>query len=209
MRKHLCIFAAMLGLIALRAVNAQADSATITATGVWGSGAPISDWSAPGDTWSLSLTLANPASAIAFNVSSEMQVTAIGSFSYALNGSPVNIAPSDVIFFPSYEFGGFDVDFTTAGIDTTNGITCSSTSVCSLNLFGDLLFSGTAPQITLHSGSVSTVDFDYTASGDDTNPAGTGVVSSFSVTPTATPEPATISLLALGALSLFLKRQRS
>jgi hypothetical protein len=52
---------------------------------------------------------------------------------------------------------------------TTNGITCSVASPCSLNVFGSLLFSGGAPQITIQSSTANTVDFDYTASGVVTN----------------------------------------
>jgi len=70
-----------------------------------------------------------------------------------------------------------------------------------LNAFGDQLFSGNAPNITIQPGTLTAVDFDYTASGDDTNPNGTGTV-------TAAPEPATLSLLALGALSLFVLPRR-
>lgn len=207
MRKHLWLVAVILGSMALAVPGASADSATLSGSGVWGSGAPTSNWSAPGDAWSFSLTISNPAAATALNGTSEMLVTDISGFTFALNGVPVNIAPSDVIFFPLSEDGGFDIDFTAAGMDTTNGITCSASSACSLNFFGDVLFSGSAPSITILPGSVGTVDFDYTASGDDTNPNGTGTVGAFSVTTTQTPEPATISLLAFGALGLFIKRR--
>jgi hypothetical protein len=122
-----------------------------------------------------------------------------------LNGVAVNIAPADVVFFPSSEDGGFDIDFTAGGTDITNGIACSPSTPCSFNTFGDQLFSGTAPNIIMQSGTLTAVDFDYTASGDDTNPNGTGFVGTPAV---ATPEPATLSLLAVGALALFAKPRR-
>jgi hypothetical protein len=85
-------------------------------------------------------------------------------------------------------------------------------SVCSLNIFGGQLFSASTPPpittpITILSATATNVDFDYTASNgkDDTDPTGTGV-GTIIVTPVATPEPATLSLLALGALGLFAKR---
>jgi PEP-CTERM motif len=210
MRKCVCLSRIMLGLfvLTLGAAGAQADTATIAGTGVWGSSAPTSDWSAPGQTWSFSLTLPNPASATSLNGTTEMLVTEISSFSYTLGGLAVNIQPSGVVFFPSNEDGGLDIEFTAAGMDVTNGIACSSTSVCSFNVFGSLLFSGNAPTITIQSGLATAVDFDYTASGDVTNPSGTGPVSTFTVTPISTPEPATVSLLALGALGLLAKRRK-
>jgi PEP-CTERM motif len=210
MRRCPCVFTMMLGLfiVTLGVAGAKADSATITGTGVWGSGAATSSWSAPNETWSLSMTLPNPAPAINLNGTGEMLTTAISSFAFTLNGFAVNIAPSAVVFFPSIEDGGFDIQFTAGGTDA-NGIPCSSSSICSLNFFGNQLFSGDAPFITIQSGSVGTVDFDYTASagGDTTNTAGTGSVGTFTVNTVSTPEPATLSLLALGALGLLAKRR--
>ena len=213
MRKNLFLLGMMLGLAALGAVGARADSATISGSGVWGSGAPTSTWSAPGEAWSFSLILPNPVSATDLvNDGTEMSVTDITSFSYSLAGVVVNIVPSAVVFFSSDLNGGFDVQFTSGGVDTTNGITCSLASVCSLNIFGGQLFSASTPPpittpITILSATATNVDFDYTASNgkDDTDPTGTGV-GTISVTPVATPEPATLSLLALGALGLFAKR---
>lgn len=210
MRKYVCLLGMMLGLAALGAVGARADSATISGTGVWGSGAATSTWSAPGETWSFSLTLPNPVSATDLaNDGTEMSVTDITSFSFSLAGVAVNIAPSAVVFFSSSFNGGFDVQFTAGGVDTTNGITCSLASVCSLNVFGDQLFTaGIPPAITIQSGTATNIDFNYTGSNgkDETDPTGTGSVETFTVTPTVTPEPATLSLLALGALGLFVKR---
>ena len=119
-----------------------------------------------------------------------MLVTEISSFSYTLGGLAVNIQPSGVVFFPSNEDGGLDIEFTAAGMDVTNGIACSSTSVCSFNVFG-MLFSGNAPTITIQSGLATAVDFDYTASGDVTNHYLTVTVNTVTVIPISTPEPAT------------------
>jgi hypothetical protein len=203
MRKFLGVTGVILSLfvMSLTTPGAKADSATISQSGVWGSAAPTTNWSAPGDTWTFSFTVPNPDSVTALNGTMEMMTTAFSDFSYTLNGVAVNIAPADVIFFPSSEDGGFDIDFTAGGTDTTNGIVCSPSTPCSFNTFGDQFFSGNAPNITIQSGSLSAVDFDYTASGDDTNPNGTGTV-------TTAPEPATLSLLALGALALFVIPRR-
>jgi PEP-CTERM motif-containing protein len=197
---------ALLTFVLFTAALAKADGVTISGTGVWGSGAPTSDWSTPGASWSFSLVLPNPTPASPNNGTAEMLVTDITSFSFTLNGVAVNIAPSDVLFFPSSEDGGFDIDFTSGGSDTTNGITCSPATPCSFNVFGNQVFSGTSPFITILQTSVSNVDFDYTASTDETNPNGTGTVGTFTVV--ATPEPATVSLLALGLAAFAVKRKK-
>lgn len=206
MRRYLCA-AMVLGLflVLLASPRANADSATISESGVWGSTAPTSNWSAPGDAWTVSFTVPNPDPVIALNGSVELQTTSISDFSYTLNGVSVDIPPADVIFFPSSQDGGFDIDFTAGGVDLTNGIVCSPATPCSLNTFGDQMFSGTAPSITILPGTLTNVDFDYTASGDDTNPNGTGTVNPT----TGVPEPATLWLLGFGALSLALLSRRN
>jgi hypothetical protein len=142
----------------------------------------------------------------------DLMTTAVTNFTFSLNGSPISIAPAFLIFYPQGLFGGFEVDFT-SGTDTTNGFACTVATPCSFDVFGSQLFSGTAPLATIVTGTASAVDLDYTASGDTTNPNGTGTVSSFSValstSPTPTPEPATLSLLAVGALGLLAKRRKS
>ena len=202
MGRHGCVAGLVLSFFVASLVpQAKADSTTISLSGVWGGAAPTTDWSAPGDSWSFSFSVPNPDPVTALNGTMEMMTTSISDFSYTLNGISVNIAAADVIFFPSSEDGGFDIDFTAGGTDVTNGIVCSAATPCSLNVFGDQLFSGTAPNITIQPGTLTAVDFDYTGSGDDTNPNGTGTV-------TAAPEPATLSLLALGALSLLVLPRR-
>lgn len=192
----------------LAAAVAEADGVTISGSGTWGSGAPVSNWSAPNETWSFSFTLPSPTPATSNNGTAEMLVTDILSFTYTLNGAAVTIPPADILFFPANEDGGFDIDFTAGGADTSNGITCSPSSPCAFNVFGNTLFTGTAPFINVQSATVSNVDFDYTASigQSETNPAGTGSVTTFTVT---TPEPAAVSLLAIGLLALSRKRKKN
>ena len=205
-----------LGLLALAltAANAKADgtgTVTLTGSGVWGSGAPISSWSAPGDTWSFSFTLPAPTPGSPAAGDNVVLVSSILNFSFALNGAPVSIPAADVVFFEAAQLGGFQIDFN-SGTDTSNGITCAPGNTCSFDVFGSQLFTGKPPTINIVPGSATTVDLDYTASNglDTTNPAGTGTFTSpLTVTTTAsTPEPATLSLLLLGGLGLFAKLRK-
>jgi PEP-CTERM motif len=193
---------------------ALADTATIAASGLWGAGAPTSNWSAPGETWSFSMTLSSPTpvSLVAMDPD-DLVTTAIISFSYLLNGSAVSIPPEDVQFFALAEGGGLEIDFSAGGMDTTAGITCGVVIPCTFELFGDQLYTGGAPNITLQPGSVTAVDFDLTAAtvvDGMLEDSGTGSINSFSVTSSAvTPEPTTTSLLAVGVLALMWRRKRA
>jgi hypothetical protein len=208
MRTRLAAILFALCILTVAASSAKADGTTISGSGTWGVNAPVSDWSAPGQTWSFSLTLPNPTPVTSLNGSTELFTTDITAFSYTLNGVAVNIPAASVFFFPTDQFGGLEIDFTAGGSDTTEGFSCSVATFCSFDVFGDQLYTGDAPSITLQPGSASSVDFDYSASGDDMNTNGSGSVDSFSVTPVSTPEPATLSLLAFGAMGLFAKRRK-
>jgi len=195
-------------LLTFGAATAKADSTTISGSGIWGTGAAITSWSAPNDSWSFSFTVPNPTPVTFFHGdTAELVTTAISNFSYTLNGAPVNIPPANIIFFTTAEGGGFQIQFTAGGFDTTHGFSCAS-SFCEFDAFGDQLFTGTAPFITLTAGKIAPVDFDQqgTKGGFDGS-LGTGSTTSFTG-PTATPEPATLSLLALGALGILAKNRK-
>lgn len=196
-------------ILSFGAAAAKADSTTISGSGTWGSGAPITSWSAPNDTWSFSFTLPNPTPVTFFNGdSNELITTAISNFSYTLSGSLVNIPPANIIFFTAAEGGGFQIQFTAGGFDTTQNFACSVVSFCEFDAFGDQLFTGTAPFITLTAGKILPVDFDQQGTQGSTNGGGaTGTTTSFTG-PKATPEPTTLSLLALGALGILVKTRK-
>jgi len=111
--------------------------------------------------------------------------------------------PCDVGCRPST----IQIQFTAGGFDTTQGFNCAD-SFCEFDAFGDQLFTGSAPFITLTAGTISPVDFDQQAAqGGADGSLGTGTTTSFTG-PTATPEPATLSLLALGALGVLAKARK-
>ena len=187
--------------------DAKSGEAQFSASGTWGPNAPVSNWSAPGGTWSFSFVLPNP-TAVFDGGMNDLVTTSILNFSYSLNGSAVNIPAADVIFFPLADAGGFDIDFIAGGSDTTNGIACSAAMPCSFDVFGDQFYTDGLPLITLQPGAATAVDFDYTASiiAGQFDPTGTGSVSGLSVT--SVPEPATLSMLAIGTLGALARRRR-
>ena len=198
------LFVALL-VLTFGAATARADSTTISGSGTWGASAADTSWSFPNESWSFSFTVPNPTPVSVFNGdSNELVTTAISNFSYTLNGGAVNIPPALIIFFTAAEGGGFEIQFTAGGVDNTHGFQCAQ-SFCEFDAFGDQLFTGTAPFITLTAGTISPVDFDQQGANGGTNGSlGTGVATNFTG-PAATPEPGTLSLLALGTLGILAK----
>lgn len=186
---------------------ARAGEVMFSGSGTWGANAPLSNWSAPGRNWSMSFMLPNPVAVIDGGMN-DLVATSILSFSYSFNGSAVNIPPADIIFFPLADAGGFEVDFTAAGGDSTLGYACSPAMPCSFDVFGDQFYTGGLLSITLVPGNASAVDFDYMASviAGQFDPTGTGSVSKMTVSPV--PEPTTLSLLAISAAGMLARRRR-
>ena len=105
------IWLAALGLITSLAIAPIASATTLmnfSGSGVWGSTAPTSAYSAPLDTWSFSFDLPSP---IAGNPTTEAT-----NFSYTLNGTAVNGAPSSITFFDSASLGLFDINFSNISV---------------------------------------------------------------------------------------------
>ncbi|HVO78607.1 MAG TPA: PEP-CTERM sorting domain-containing protein [Candidatus Bathyarchaeia archaeon] len=198
----------LLGIsLLLAAGTANAGEVMFSGSGTWGPNAPVSDWSAPSGSWSLSFTLPNPVSVYDGGMN-DLVATSILGFSYSFNGNGVNILPADIIFFLLADAGGFEVDFTAGGSDSTLGFACSTATPCSFDVFGGQFYTGGLPSITLVPSYASAVDFDYMASilAGQFDPSGTGSVSNMTVS--AVPEPATLSMLAISALGMLGWRRK-
>jgi hypothetical protein len=84
-------------------VDAQPFARTISASGTWGEGTPITPYSAPGGSWSFSFDLPNPISSNPTDQATH--------FSYIANGTAFFFPFIGVKFFPADLAGMFDLTF--------------------------------------------------------------------------------------------------
>lgn len=219
-------FAIIVALLAFAVSAARADEIQITGSGTFASapnGTTIPNtvattpWSAPGATWSFTMLLADPTPVIGGGTTPGVfQTTSFISFSYLLNGAPVNVAGSpiaDVFWYPfspgDNVLGGFDINFA-----ANNSVAPTGT----FNVHGPVVFTGGLTTFAITSpASYSNVlvDFDLSSQCDPSLPTctsltdtGTGTGNITVSTIAATPEPATLMLLASGLSALLLRRKK-
>ena len=171
-------------------VVAQPFARTISASGTWGDGTPITPYSAPGGSWSFSFDLPNPISSNPTD-----QATHFSYLESSPKVAPVVYLPSvGVKFFPADQAGMFDVTFPDGNV---------------LSLYGPDI--GTS--LTFVTGQYNDV-----AAGMDMLPAsGIGTVAVFALSPVVTglgagvvPEPSTWVMMVLGfAVLAFAGYRRS
>lgn len=167
--------------VLLLSVSAAKADSVISAIGTWGDGTPTTSESAPGATWSFSFVVSDPATDATPN-GGGFETQQVSEFAYFLNGSPISVTLLDAIFFDVPDLGLFDLEL-------SDGYTIS--------LYGPQAYGGTTPpDMTFMEGV-----YPATAGMNDALPTGSGTV-----TITAAPEPATLSLLALALFGLFLTR---
>jgi hypothetical protein len=151
---------------------AHAGSVTVSGSGTWGAGAPISIYTAPGDTWSFSFDLPDPLDANPTSLATNFQ--------YVLEGSDVSTTLSSVEFFPLAVGGLFDLNFADGN---------------SLNLYGAQVFS--TPSLALIPGVYSAnIDINAFTGPPDGNGSGAVTITS------PVPEPSSIVSGGLGLLAL-------
>lgn len=99
--------------ISFAAMSASADTLEVTESGVWGTDAPTTLWSAPGESWSYSFLTSST------SLASDIVLTDYGihfqrvfsDFTYTLNGATVSTLPSSVTWYGSAWAGLLNVNF--------------------------------------------------------------------------------------------------
>ncbi len=179
--KQLRVLFLIAPLLLLSAAVAKAD--TISGSGTWGDGAPTTDESAPGDTWSFSFVVSDPATDATPLGSDAFTTEEISDFSFSLDGTPITATLTSVTFYDTTDSGMFDLDLSNGDV---------------VSLYGAQVFNNFPPDPTFAGGT-----YPVQIAMDDASAEGTG-----SVTIMTAPEPGSLALLGLGMLAIGLVRKR-
>ena len=182
-------------LIFFLAISASASSLVISATGTFSGSAPVSTFSQPDGSWSLSFDIASDPPATNVSIGNGFDAS-YSDFVFSVNGSLVTTPVSDIRFFNSAINGLFSICFTTAC--PGNGIPRNA-----IVFEGAQAYSGSETSPTILPGV-----YDTSLAGVvvNNNPVVFAYESSVSISASA-PEPSTIVLLGTGLLVVVLARR--
>jgi hypothetical protein len=157
-------------LASLASQVSQAGPVTVSGSGIWGPDAPISIYTAPGESWSFSFFLPDP-----LDTNPTSNAT---DFQYFLDAQAVSTTLSSVEFFQAADGGLFDLNFADGN---------------SLNLYGDQAIS--SPGLFLIPAVyMANIDINSFTGPPDGNGTGTVTISS------AVAEPTGLGLVVVAGL---------
>jgi hypothetical protein len=163
----------------------SAGAITISDNGTFSAGTPTSTYSAPGETWAFSFTVAtNPT--VSGVLAGDYFSAAFTGFTYSLNGAALAITPSNIEFFNGGDGGLFNI--------------CMISTACNSGFYfsGPQMYTGSEFSPTMLSGMFTSTNLAInTGTGYVTQPNTTVQAVGSSV-----PEPSTFLTLFAGILAL-------
>lgn len=160
--------------------SARADVVVVSGSGTWGAAAPTTAESAAGASFSFSFDISNPFTGTASAAS--LATTDATNFGYDLNGSPVAVSLSKVVFYTPSMSGLFDLELSDGNL---------------LDAYGPDI--GSTGRLTL-----ATTSANFAINDPASGPVGSGSVS---VSPI--PEPISVTLLGAGLFGLLAVRRNA
>src|SRR5579871_6722101 len=170
-----------------------AGTLTVSSSGMFSSGAPITTWSAPSTTWSFSFNISSTPGVS--NADSNGFDTTFSAFSYSLGGGSVATTPTRIRFFSTAASGLLEINFVDGSMPEANPDTGFIFS-------GSQAFSGSTSSPTVLANSYpSTGAFFYSAGSPvDSFPGAIVNIMATAGGASSVPEPATLTLVAAGLL---------
>jgi hypothetical protein len=176
------IFAPLVFCVLLFASVGSASPLLVQESGVWGSSAPSTTWSAPGESWSYSFLIdSNPTPST--YLPGDNFVAPFNNFNYFLNGVPVATTPDTIEWYSTNNEGGL-INIYFGGILT-------------FKVYGAQAYSGSEDSPTILPGVYPLAGGSVFLSAGNTDQPITG-----NLTITAVPEPATIGMMLMGVAAL-------
>lgn len=190
--------ACVLGLVvalAFAAMNASAESLTVSASGVWNANAPTTTESAANESWSFSFLVSSTPVTSEVNTGNWFDTT-FSNFTFTLNGSTVATTPIELTWYNTSQGGLFDLLFSDGDMVYYGAQAYSGSESNPTILPGYYPLTPCDAECTLYSGSQFKFGYWNGSNFESATPL-TGDLSIGAV-----PEPSSLLLFGTGMLSL-------